>query len=39
MHDAKMIHDCLDCEGCLYEEWCKENDEKLHSGLLEDDDE
>ena len=34
MHDERVMHDCLDCEGCICEEWCEEEDEKEFSGLL-----
>lgn len=34
MRDERALHDCFDCEGCIYEEWCKEDDEKEVSGLL-----
>ena len=37
MDDEKTLHDCLDCEGCIFEEYCKAEDEKVYSGLLEDD--
>lgn len=26
--ESKEIHDCLDCEGCLCEDWCKESEEE-----------
>ena len=39
MTEEKTLHDCLDCEGCIYEDWCRENDEKLSSGLLTEDEE
>lgn len=34
MHDERTLHECLDCEGCINEHWCKEDDEKEDSGLL-----
>lgn len=37
MSEKKSLHDCLDCKGCIYEDWCKEDDEKFDSGLLEED--
>lgn len=33
MDEEKTLHDCLDCNGCIFEEWCREED-KLLSGLL-----
>lgn len=26
--DVKEVHDCLDCEGCLCEDFCKEQEEE-----------
>lgn len=37
MDDEKTLHDCLDCEGCICEEYCKADEEdKQWSGLLDD---
>ena len=35
MDEEKTLHDCCDCEGCICEDWCEEED-KQYSGLLED---
>ena len=37
MHDERTLHDCLDCEGCIYEDECAAEDELRRSGLLEED--
>lgn len=37
MDEEKTLHDCCDCEGCICEDWCKADDEKHFSGLLEED--
>jgi len=26
--EPKELHDCLDCEGCICEDFCREEDEK-----------
>lgn len=39
MDEEKTLHDCLDCEGCICEALCKEDDEKYLSGFLTDDEE
>lgn len=31
IEDVKVIHDCLDCEGCLCEDFCKEYEEQYFS--------
>lgn len=38
MDEDKALHDCLDCEGCICEEFCKSDEEKTFSGLLTEDD-
>ena len=38
MDEGKTLHDCIDCEGCICEDWCNAQDEKKHSGLLTEDD-
>lgn len=39
METERTLHDCCDCEGCIYEDECATEDEERHSGLLTEDEE
>ena len=32
--NEKTLHECINCEGCICEEYCRAEDEKYFSGLL-----
>lgn len=37
MDEERTLHDCCDCVGCICEEYCKAEDERMGSGLMEED--